>query len=276
MEKPIIAFIYDFDHTLSVDDMQNFSFIPSLGLTKNEFWGATNELSSSENMEKILSYMYMMVKKAKTEGISLTRKYLKEQGKNIKFFEGVTTWFKRINEYAKTKHLNVEHYILSSGTGEILEGCSIAKEFKRIYGCEFLYDENDEACWPKMAINYTAKTQFLFRISKGVLDLNDDKTLNKRTGRKRVPFTNMVYFGDGLTDVPCMALVTEKGGKAIAIYKKEQKNKVQQLYEDGRVNFVCKADYKSGSQLETVAKLIIDQIGINERLQKKESQLSKF
>lgn len=277
MDKPIMAFIYDFDHTLSIDDMQNFSFIPSLGITKDEFWGSTTSLSNEENMEKILSYMFMMVVKAREENIILTKDFLHNFGKDIKFFNGVTTWFKRINEYGASKNISVEHYILSSGTSEIIEGTSIAKEFKRIFGCEFLYDKNTgEAIWPKMAINYTAKTQYLFRICKGTLDLTDDKTLNKRIDKKRVPFTNMVYLGDGLTDVPCMSLVKEKGGKSIAIYKQAMKDKVKQLYEDGRVNFVCKADYGSNSQLEKVAKLIIDQVSINEEIEKKETQLSKF
>ena len=169
MGKPIVAILYDFDKTLSTTDMQNYTFIPNLGMTPDEFWGETGKLSQKYEVERILSYMYCMIKFAKEKGIKMTKEYLQECGKAIKFYPGVTTWFKRINDYALDKGIIVEHYLVSSGTKEIVEGCSIVDEFKQIYGCEFLYDENGEACWPKMAINFTQKTQFFFRIAKGVL-----------------------------------------------------------------------------------------------------------
>ena len=275
-KQPIVAILYDFDKTLATDDMQNFSFIPALGMSSDEFWGATAELTRKTGMEKILSYMYMMIEKSKEKGIPLTKEYLRKLGKEVKFYEGVTSWFKRINTFGEEHGVKVEHYILSSGTKEIIEGTPIAKEFKEIYACEFLFDRTTgEATWPKIAINYTAKTQFVFRISKGALNSHDDVGVNSRTGEKRVPFRNIVYIGDGLTDIPCMTLVKEKGGKSIAIYPKGKKDKVYPLFEEERVNYICRGDYSVNSDLDKIVKLIIDQVSILDKLVNKESELLK-
>lgn len=275
MKKPIVAVVYDFDKTLCQEDMQNYSFIPALGMTPAEFWGATSVFSEKTNVERILSYMYMMVDLAKKKGIRLTKEYLKSLGKDIKFYSGVSTWFKRINEYGESLGIKVEHYLVSSGTKEIIDGCSIADEFKAIYGCEFLYDEEGLPVWPKLTINYTAKTQFIYRITKGVLDVTDDNNVNKRIENKRVPFQNIIYLGDGMTDIPCMALVKESGGKSIAVYTKESKDRAMTLYDENRVNFICKADYSANSQLEKVLKLIINSVAISEELLNVETKLSE-
>lgn len=272
MPKPILALVYDFDKTLCIDDMQNFSFIPALNMTPREFWDGTTVLSEKLGMEKILAYMYMMIKECENKNIPITREWLNSLGKDIKFFDGVTTWFKRINSYGEEKGIQVEHYIISSGTSEIIEGTSIAKEFKEIFACEFLFNENGVAFWPKNAINYTSKTQYLYRISKGHLDPNDD-SVNKRVETKRVPFRNMVYLGDGLTDVPCMAIVHEKGGKSIAVCQKGKEDKGKQLFLDERINYYCNADYRSGSRLEKFIKSLIDSTAATEILLKKEDDL---
>ena len=274
-KQPIIAILYDFDKTLATDDMQNFSFIPALGMTSDEFWGATGELTKKTGMEKILSYMYMMIEKCKEKGIPLTKEYLNRLGKAVKFYDGVTAWFKRINAYGEELGVKVEHYILSSGTKEIIEGTAIAKDFKEIYACEFLFDKDGIASWPKIAINYTAKTQFVFRVSKGALNSHDDVGVNSRTDSKRVPFRNIIYIGDGLTDIPCMTLVKEKGGKSIAIYPKGKKDKVYPLFEEERVNYICRGDYSVNSDLDKIVKLIIDQVSILDKLVNKESELLK-
>lgn len=273
--KPILAFVYDFDKTLCIDDMQNFSFIPSLGMEPKEFWAETTIFSEKYGMEKILSYMYMMIDLCNKHGIKITREWLNSLGKDVKFYEGVSTWFKRINSYGEEKGIKVEHYILSSGTTEIIEGTSIAKEFTRIFGCEFMYDENGIAKWPKNTVNYTSKTQYLYRISKGALDIQDDEKVNQRVEDKRVPFRNIVYLGDGLTDVPCMAIVHEKGGRSIAVCQKGKEEKGKQLFADERINYYCPADYKAGSKLEKFVKLIIDSTAITEQLLNKENQLEK-
>ena len=272
MPKPILALVYDFDKTLCTDDMQNFSFIPALGMTPREFWDGTGVLSDKLGMEKILSYMYLMIKKCEEKNIHMSREWLNSLGKDIKFFEGVTTWFKRINAYGEEKGVQVEHYIISSGTSEIIEGTTIAKEFKKIFACEFLFDDNGIAFWPKNAINYTSKTQYLYRISKGTLNHNDD-TVNMRVETKRVPFRNIVYLGDGLTDVPCMAIVHEKGGRSIAVCQKGKEEKGKQLFLDERINYYCTADYRSGSKLEKFVKLIIDSTSATDILMNKENDL---
>ena len=271
--KPIVAIMYDFDKTLSSDDMQNFGFIPSLNMTPAEFWSLTQEVAEKEGLESTMAYMYMMVKCCKDRNIKLTKELLNELGKNIKYYEGVTTWFKRINQFAEELGLEVEHYIISSGNKEIVDGCSIASNFKAIFGCEFFYDETGEAIWPKISINYTSKTQFLFRISKGALDTSDDKTVNSKIETKRIPYHNFIYLGDGLTDVPCMRLVKDKGGKSIAIYPKGNKEKVIPLFEEGRVNYLCSADYKAGSNLEKIVKLILTQMSLTSTLLSKENEL---
>ena len=276
MKKPIMAIIYDFDKTLCTSDMQNYGFIPALGMTPDEFWGKTGEFSAKTGVERILSYMYMMIKLAKEKGISLTKKWLNSLGKDIVYFNGVETWFKRINEYGKNCGVKVEHYLVSSGTQEIINGCSIAKEFKEIYGCEFYYDPTtNEPIWPKLAINYTQKTQYFFRISKGVKKNEDDNKVNEKTVGRRIPYENIVYLGDGMTDVPCMVLVKKNGGKSIAVYNKKDRKNVSSLLRGERVNFACVADYSENSDLENTLKLIIDSVAINYILKKKEENLLK-
>lgn len=276
MGKPIIALMYDFDRTLALQDMQNFTFIPKLGYTPQEFWDKTEDFCKKYDMDKILGYMYMMIHCSKEKGIALNRKFLNECGKNIKFFDGVTTWFNRINEYANSKGLICEHYLITSGNKEIVEGCPIFDAFKQVFGCEYLYSESGEAFWPRTIVNYTQKTQYIFRISKGVINTNDDREINEKTPNRRIIYQNMIYMGDGLTDVPCMILVKENGGTSIAVYPKGSQEKVAHLFEDGRVNYICKADYSSNSELEKVVKLIIDGISIRETLEMKREKTEKL
>ena len=274
MAKPIVAIMYDFDKTLSTTDMQNYTFIPNLGMTPQEFWGSTTVFSEKSGVERILSYMYMMILEARKKGIKLTKEYLNTCGKNIKFFSGVSTWFKRINEYGEEKGVKVEHYLVSSGTKEIIDGCSIINEFTAAYGCEYYYDESGEPVWPKYAINYTQKTQFFFRIAKGVANINDDNSVNEKTPQLRIPYRNIVYLGDGMTDIACMTLVKKNGGRSIAVYPEKEINKVKKLYDDGRVSFICRSDYSSGSDLEKVMHLIIDSISTYNEIEKKQETLA--
>ena len=275
MAKPILAIMYDFDKTLSTTDMQNYGFIPALGLTPEEFWGATGEFAARTGCERILSYMYMMITKAKEKNIKLTREFLRECGKNIKFHPGVTTWFDRINKIGAEKGVKVEHYLVSSGTKEIVEGCSIYNCFTKAYGCEFLY-ENDEPIWPKLAINYTQKTQFFFRIAKGVTDVSDDDNVNRKTGEQglRIPYENIAYIGDGMTDVACMTLVNKNHGYSVGVYTDDNKESVAQIRKDKRCRFVVKADYSQGSDMEKVFTLIIEDIASRYILEKKEQALA--
>ena len=272
-KKPIVAILYDFDSTLSRTDMQNFGFIPSLGMTPAEFWGATGKFSEETGCERTLAYLYMMQKLAAEKGIKMTKEWLKEQGKGIEFYNGVETWFDRINAYGKEHGVNVEHYLISSGNKEIVEGCKIAKQFKVIYGCEYIFDPvTGVPVWPKLAINYTQKTQYFFRISKDAVDATDDKGANEKAKEKRIPYSNIIYIGDGMTDIPSMIIVKDNGGKSIAVYPKGKEDRVKDLYDDGRVNYVCPANYKEGSEIEKVMKLIIQGVAINESLKTRENQ----
>jgi 2-hydroxy-3-keto-5-methylthiopentenyl-1-phosphate phosphatase len=271
-KKPIVAILYDFDSTLSRTDMQNFGFIPSLGMTPAEFWGATGKFSEETGCERTLAYLYMMQKLAAEKGIKMTKEWLKEQGKGIEFYNGVETWFDRINAYGKEHGVNVEHYLISSGNKEIVEGCKIAKQFKVIYGCEYIFDPvTGVPVWPKLAINYTQKTQYFFRISKGAVDATDDKGVNEKAKEKRIPYSNIIYIGDGMTDIPSMIIVKDNGGKSIAVYPKGKEDRVKDLYDDGRVNYVWPANYKEGSEIEKVMKLIIQGVAINESLKTREN-----
>lgn len=273
MKKPIVAIMYDFDKTLSTTDMQNYSFIPALGMKPEEFWGATGEFSKKSEVERILSYMYMMIKLCHDKGIKLTKKFLNECGKNIEFYPGVETWFKRINKFGKENGVKVEHYLLSSGTKEIVEGSAIAKEFVKIYGCEFYFDPNtNEPVWPKQAVNYTQKTQYLFRISKGATDLRDDSKINQKESNHRIPYTNMIYLGDGMTDVPCMQVIKNNGGHSIAIYSKKDTESIKHLVREKRVNFAFTANYTVGSNLDNTIKAIIKQIAVDNELKHKEEE----
>lgn len=260
----IAAIMYDFDKTLSPKDMQDYAFSPEIGMPAEEFWRRCNDLMHENNMDSILAYMYYMVRMAKEKNIRLSRQMFRESGKNVKLFPGVTEWFSRINEYGRSKGLTVEHYVISSGIKEIIEGTEIAGEFRRIYAAEFLYDENGEAVWPAMAVNYTSKTQFIYRINKEVLDVTDARRLNESTPeeKKRIPFSNMIYIGDGLTDVPCMKLVKTSGGHSVAVYQKEG-GEADKLIIQGRAGNIAPADFREGSQIDRTIKTILDVIAAN-------------
>lgn len=273
-KRPVVAIMYDFDKTLCSEDMQNYAFIPDLDMTPQEFWSETSEFGQKENMEKVLAYLYMMVSKAKEKDIKFTKEYLRGLGSSIKYFKGVLGWFKRINDYGATLGLDVQHYIISSGVKDIIEGSEIAKEFTAIYACEYMYNQNGDAVWPKVAINYTMKTQFVFRISKGVDSIHDDDQVNEKVSEseRRVLYRNMIYLGDGITDIPCMRLVKDKQGKSIAVYPRGKKDKVAGLLRDKRVNFIAPADYSENSELDKIVKLQLEYIALLTKLEEKENK----
>ncbi|MBQ4582525.1 MAG: haloacid dehalogenase-like hydrolase [Oscillospiraceae bacterium] len=268
MNKPIIALLYDFDKTLCTQDMQNYAFIPSLGMKPAEFWQEANTFGWREHMDGILAYMYTMLRKSREKGLSITREQLVEMGRSIVLFPGVQEWFRRINEFGRTQGVEIEHYILSSGLREIIEGSGISHEFKEIYASEFYYDETGTPVWPKLDVNFTAKTQFVYRINKGVLDVANDRDLNASMpdDSKRVPFTNMIYVGDGLSDVPCMKMMRSYGGQAIAVYQPESRTAVEELLQKGRVDFIFPADYREGTGLDTTVKNIIRKMAVTDLL----------
>ena len=267
-KRPIVALLYDFDKTLCTTDMQNYSFIPSLGMLPGEFWEEANIFCRENHIDGILSYMYTMIRESEKKGHPFTRQDLVEKGKSIVLFPGVEDWFRRINDFGESQGVEVEHYIISSGLREIIEGSSISGAFKEIYASEFYYDETGRPVWPKLAVNFTAKTQFVYRINKGVLDVSDDKTLNDSMpdDSKRVPFHNMIYLGDGLSDVPCMKMMRAYGGQAIAVYQETNRQGVEELLAKGRVDFMFPADYRAGTGLDVTVRNIIRKMAIRDLL----------
>jgi 2-hydroxy-3-keto-5-methylthiopentenyl-1-phosphate phosphatase len=259
--------MYDFDKTLCTNDMQNYSFIPSLGIGVDEFWDEVNKITNREKMDGLLCYMYQMLKKAEYANIPIRREDFVKLGEKIEYYPGVEEWFDRINAYGEALGVQVEHYVISSGLNEIIEGSKIYKNFKKTYACEFLYDVNGVAVWAKNVVNFTTKTQFLFRINKGVLELSEDKELNTYIPmeERRVPFRNMIYIGDGLSDVPCMKMMKAYGGYSIAVYQNKDA-KVEALLNRNRVDYIYPADYRENQGLDITVKNIIRKMAISEIL----------
>ncbi|MBO4536461.1 MAG: haloacid dehalogenase-like hydrolase [Bacteroidales bacterium] len=264
-KRPTVALIYDFDGTLSPGNMQEFGFIQAIGQTPEEFWSKSNAVPDGQEVNSILSYMKLMIDEARAKGISLTRDSFVSFGKDIALYEGVKEWFSLINEYGRRRGVIVEHYINSSGQTELIEGTPIAKEFKKIFACSFWYDESGVAVWPAVAVDYTGKTQFLFKIAKGIMDISDNTKVNEsqKEDDKPIPFSHMIYLGDGTTDVPCMKIVKMFGGNSIAVYardNKRQQDTARKLLRQDRVNFVCQADYRVGGPVYEVVTTLIDKI----------------
>ncbi len=276
-EKPIIALLYDFDKTLCTTDMEDYTFIPALGMTPPEFWQLANTFGQENRMDGLLAYMYTMIQECQRRGIRMDRDYLVACGRAIELFPGVRDWFGRINAFGESLGVTVEHYVLSSGLTEIIEGSGIAHEFKQIYACEFFYGEDGLAAWPKLDVNFTNKTQFVYRINKGVLDVAEDKKLNDSMPDegKRIPFTNMVYIGDGLSDVPCMKMMHAYGGHSIAVYQESNRPGVEELLRRGSVDFIFPADYRAGTGLETTLQNVMRKIVLNDTLTKENAQQRK-
>lgn len=268
MTRPIIALLYDFDKTLCTTDMENYTFIPALGYTPAQFWQKANGFGRDNHMDGLLAYMYTMIQECAAQNIKLDRAFLNHCGESIQLFPGVREWFARINAFGESLGVQVEHYVISSGLREIIEGSGIAQEFREIYACEFYYNENGDACWPKLDVNFTNKTQFVYRINKGILDVSRDKELNDSMpdDSKRVPFTNMIYMGDGLSDVPCMKMMRAYGGQAIAVYQEDNRAGVEDLLSKGRVDFIFPADYRAGMGLDTTVQNIIRKMTITDAL----------
>jgi Putative Phosphatase. len=264
-KRPIVALIYDFDGTLSPGNMQEFGFIQAIGKTPKEFWTMSDGLAIGQDASNVLSYMKMMFDEAKKNDIKLRHSDFRKFGKHIELFSGVRQWFSLVNEYGDAHGVKIEHYINSSGLKEIIEGSPIAKEFKHIFACTFMYDENGEAEWPGIAVDYTAKTQFIFKINKGILSAHDNKLVNESIAeeKKRIPYQQMIYFGDGETDIPSMKIVTMFGGHSIAVYdpsSAKRKAVALKLERQGRASFIAPADYTAGGRAFKLVCAIIDKI----------------
>ena len=270
-DRPVVAVCYDFDKTLSPDDMQAQGYIQSVGYDVKRFWEETDSLAHEQGMDSNLAYMYKMVREAEGN-LVLNRKALMDYGSRVQVYPGVETWFDRVRKYGEEENVIVEHYIISSGLKEMIEGTKMAREgaFERIYASAFCYNDRGVAVWPAQAVNYTNKTQFLFRIEKGTLDVNDPAVNDYFPPDKiRVPFRDMIYIGDSDTDIPCMKLVNTNGGYSIGVYDPHTRNKdkVKKMMRDNRIRFFAPADYTEGSELDTLVRNIIRRTAANEILE---------
>lgn len=264
-KKATMAIAYDFDGTLAPGNMQEHQFLPDIGMTPAAFWKEVHEIAKQHQADEVLVYMNHMLRKARERDVPVRRDDFKSRGKSIQLFEGVTDWFTRMTAYAKSKGVDLKHYLISSGNEEIFAGTPIAKRFEAVFASKYLFDANGVAQWPALAVNYTTKTQYLFRINKGVKDISDNAAVNeyKPKSERPVPFENMVFIGDGATDIPCFRLVKEQGGLSLAVYtpnKHGGKNKAEQYFNDGRVHAVVPAVYTDGSTLDKIIRAQIDEV----------------
>ena len=273
-----MAIAYDFDGTLAPGNMQEYNFIPDLNMDKGEFWQEANELAKKHDMDEVLAYMHLMLIKAKEKNIPIREEAFMKYGEKITFFEGVETYFERINAYAASQNMHLEHFIISSGLREFVKGTAIAKHFKTIFASGFEYDEHGVACWPALVVNYTNKTQYLFRINKGIYNSYDNTLINKSMpeDERAVPFSNFIYIGDGETDVPAMKMVNLYGGTTIAVYNpasvatphrpKSSKDICLDLIRQNRADYIAPTNYTEGGELDIMLKKIIDKTAMEQDL----------
>lgn len=276
--KRTAAIAYDFDGTLAAGNMQEYNFIPDLNMDKSEFWEEANLMAKNNDMDEVLAYLFLMLTKAKEKNISIHKDTFIQYGKDITFFAGVEHYFERMNQYAASKNIILEHHIISSGLREFVQGTSIAHHFKNIFASGFIYDKEGIACWPALAVNYTNKTQFLFRINKGINNAYDNTLINKIVpeDEKPVPFSNMIYIGDGETDVPAMKMVKLQGGTSIAVYNPDLKSSKKssrtpkdiclEIIKHNRADYIAPANYIKNSELDIIIRKVIDKIAMEQDL----------
>jgi len=266
-----VAIAYDFDGTLAPGNMQEHQFLPDIGMKADEFWREVKQVTKEQQADEVLVYMNLMLRRARAAGVPVRRDDFKAQGKAITLFEGVESWFDRITEYARERDLKVEHFLISSGNAEIFAGTPIAPKFEHVYASKYMFNENGVADWPALAVNYTTKTQFIFRINKGAHDMSDNAAVNKYVEKRNriIPFENMIFIGDGASDIPCFRLVKEQGGLSVAVYepyKKGAKSEAQRFLAEGRVHCVAPANYNDESELDNIVKAQIDLVAARVRV----------
>ena len=270
MSKKLIpmAIAYDFDGTLASGNIQENSFLPAIGMRKADFWKQNKARAAKHEADEILSYMTFMLEQASAKDVPVRRGDFARHGKTVPLFQGAADWFDRVNARAKERHVKLQHFIISSGIKEMIEATKIGKKFVKVFASSFAYDANGAAKWPALAINYTTKTQYLFRINKGSLSVHEPGLINDFVPHedRPMPFTNIVFIGDGETDIPCMRLVRDQGGHSIAVYQpgsSKKKALAEKLITDKRADFIAPADYSEGRRLDEIISAIIDKIAAN-------------
>lgn len=266
-----IAIAYDFDGTLAPGNMQEYDFIPALRMKSTQFWSEVKRTALQHETDEILAYMWLMLSKADAAKVPVRENDFLGYGAGIELFPGVESWFDRVNDFARLHGCAIDHFIISSGLREMIRGTKIAKKFKKVYGSGFMFDHNGIARWPAVAMNYTTKTQYLFRINKGSLDVHDNSIINTFVpmDARPIPFQNIIYIGDGETDIPCMRLVKDLGGHAIAVFnarKRRSRETALKLVSDGRATLSAPADYRPGAQVEKAVNAIVEKIASEEKI----------
>ena len=282
MAKKLIplAIAYDFDGTLAPGNIQENTFIPAIGMTKKAFWQRNADRVRKHQADEVLSYMTLMLERASAADVPVRRNDFANYGKTVELFPGVEQWFNRMNKYARPQGVQLHHFIISSGIKEMIEASRIGKKFKRIFASSFAYDANGVAKWPALAINYTTKTQYLFRINKGSLSIHERGLINEYVAHedRPIPFTNIVFIGDGQTDVPCMRLVREQGGHSIAVYRPgsaKQKVQAEKLIVEQRADFIAPADYTKGGRLDKIIRSIIVKVAASQSVSAMKRNLTR-
>lgn len=276
---PVLAICYDFDKTLATKNMQEFGLIQDLGYEDSfdgmkRFWNEVDKLEKDKMVDKFMAGMYLFVQKMRRKRILVTPETFAKYGKRIEFYNGVLSWFDRIRRYGVRRHVKIEHYIISAGYAEMIAGCSIHKKVDKVFASSFYFDEDGEHVWPAHVIDYTGKTQMLFRIKKNKLNLSDE-SVNDHAERNRVPFRNIVYIGDSETDVPCMQIVRDNGGVSIGVYPPDAPNKdrILEIMKAGRISFYMPADYSAGAPIDELIKAVIDKTEKFEELERLEEKM---
>lgn len=263
----VVALVYDFDGTLTPQPMQEYTIFPEIGIRDGKkFWDEASEEARTTKGEGIVTYMRLMIEKSQAKKYPVTKEKLKSLASKIKYYSGVEKYFKRINNYVKKEfndEIELRHYIISAGLKEIICGTKIAKYFHKVFASEYYYNEYGAATFPNVIVNDTLKTQFIFRINKGLEKMHENINVHMPSNLRAIPFQNILYIGDGLTDVPCMTVIRKNGGFAIAVYKKRDvggKNVCKNLLKAERVDFIATADYSETSELDKHIKLLLHNI----------------
>jgi len=261
-----IALVYDFDGTLSPQPMQEYTVLPKIGEKPAVFWEKVNREARETESDPMLVYMRHIIEALERERVDVKREDFAAMAGRIEYFPGVTSWFGRMNAYVRKRsrgRVKLRHYLISAGQKEILDGVSIRKHFKRIYASEYHFNHHGVATFPKLLVTDTVKTQFLFRINKGLEAITESINEHMPEVERPIPFSNMIYVGDGMTDVPSMALTKKSGGHTVAVYdarSRKQRAICVKLLEAGRADFIASADYRKASKLARRGELLLDAI----------------
>lgn len=261
-----IALVYDFDGTLSPQPMQEYTVLPKIGVEPAQFWAMVNREARETESDPMLVYMRHIIEALERVRVDVKREDFAAMAEAIEYFPGVPTWFARVNAYVKRRsrgQVKLQHYLISAGQKEILDGVSIRKHFKRIYASEYHFNHHGVATFPKLLVTDTMKTQFLFRINKGIEAVTESINEHMPEEERPIPFQNIVYVGDGMTDVPSMALTKKSGGHTVAVYNPEKESQraiCEKLLRAGRADFLAEADFRKGSKLSRRVELLLDAI----------------